>query len=62
MKGFIVQVDITMSKYFSVSAENEEQARAKVGKIIAENPYNYASNFSHYVGHEIVDAEEDKEV
>lgn len=59
MKNFVVDVDITMSKIFEVEAENEEQAMSKVRDMINKNPYNYTNNFSHYVGYEIVDANED---
>ena len=59
MKNFVVDVDITMSKIFEVEAENEEHAMSKVRDMINKNPYDYTNNFSHYVGYEIVDANED---
>ena len=59
MKTFSVSVDITMAKNIEVLAENEEQAMSKVREMISKNPYDYANNFSHYVGYEIVDAEEE---
>ena len=31
---------------------------AKVREIINKNPYEYANNFSHYVGHKVIDAYE----
>lgn len=58
-KNFVVDVDITMAKSFEVEAENEEQAMSKVREMINKNPYDYANNFSHYVGYEIIDAVEE---
>jgi hypothetical protein len=29
----------------------------KVDNMIGENPYDYTSDFSHYVTHEVIDAE-----
>lgn len=59
MKTFSVDVDITMSKTIEVLAENEEHAKEIVDSMINENPYGYAQGFSHYVGYEIVDANEE---
>ena len=50
MKNYDVSVDITMSKSFSIDANSEEEAMAKVEEMINNNPYDYANNFSHYVG------------
>ena len=58
-KTFCVAVDITMAKNIYVDAENEEQAMSKVREMINKNPYDYANNFSHYVGYEIIDANEE---
>lgn len=58
-KNFCVSVDITMSKNIYVDAENEEQAMSKVSEMISNNPYDYTYNFSHYVGYEIVNADEE---
>lgn len=57
MKVFYVNVDITMSKSVRVEAENEDDAMSKVDNMIGENPYNYTYDFSHYVTHEVVNAE-----
>jgi hypothetical protein len=59
MKTFSVDVDITMSKTIEVLAENEEQAMSKVREMIDKNPYDYTNNFSHYVGYEIINADEE---
>lgn len=59
MKIFSVSVDITMAKNINVEAENEEQAMSKVREMINNNPYDYANNFSHYVGYEIINANEE---
>ncbi len=58
MKSYDVSVDITMSKSFSVEANSEEEAMAKVEKMINDNPYDYAHNFSHYVGCVAVSADD----
>ena len=59
MKTFSVSVDITMAKNIYVEAENEEQAISKVREVINKSPYDYANNFSHYVGYEIIDVNEE---
>ena len=59
MKTFSVSVDITMSKTIQVLASNENEAVAVADKLISENPYNYTNGFSHYVSHEVVEAEEE---
>lgn len=58
-KYFDVDVDFIMSKSIRVSAESEEEAIALVDMLIRNNPYDYAYNFSHFVGHEIVDVNEE---
>ena len=58
-KSFCVSVDITMAKNINVEAENEEQAMSKVREMINKNPYDYTNNFSHYVGYEIINADEE---
>jgi hypothetical protein len=57
MARYYVNVDITMSKGIVVEAESEAEAMEKVDNMIGENPYNYTSDFSHYVNHEVIDAE-----
>ena len=57
-KNFVVDVDFTISRSFEVEAENEQQAKNKVYAMIKENPYDYTHGFTHYVNHEIVDANE----
>ena len=59
MKNYCVSVDITMSKSIYVEAESEEQARDMANEMVCNNPYEYANNFSHYVTHEVVCAEEE---
>lgn len=58
-KRFIVSTDFIMSKTFEIEAENEEQAKSEVHKIMNKNPYDYICDFSHYVGYEIIDANEE---
>lgn len=59
MKTFSVSVDITMAKNICVEAENEEQAKSEVHKIMNKNPYDYICDFSHYLGYEIIDVNEE---
>ena len=58
-KRFIVSTDFIMSKTFEIEAENEEHAISIARSKIDENPYAYAQAFSHYVGYEIIDANEE---
>ena len=58
MKEFSVSVDITMSKNISVMAETENEAMDKANQMLSDNPYGYTNNFSHYVDHYVVCAEE----
>lgn len=60
-KTFIVDVDITMSKSIAIEAESEEDAKAIINGHIKYNPYAYAHSFSHYVGHEITDVNEEED-
>ena len=60
-KVFCVSVDFTMSKRIYVAADCEEEAMAQAEEKITLSPYDYAREFSHYVSHEIIDAEEEKE-
>ena len=57
-KNFSVSVDIVMNKYIDVEAESDEEAAKKVDEMIKANPYDYAHNFSCYVGHEVISTEE----
>jgi hypothetical protein len=56
--NFTVSVDITMNKYVKVEAASEEEALAKANEMVSKNPCNYAYDFSHYVRHEAICAEE----
>lgn len=58
MAMFNVSVDIVMCKYIEVEANSEEDAVEKANEMIAKNPYDYTSGFSHYVSHDAVSAEE----
>ena len=53
---YCVSVDFTMSKNIYVDAENEEQAKRIVNEKIQKNQYDYARDFSHCVGYDIIDA------
>ena len=58
-KTFCVSVDITMAKNIYVEAEDEEHAIRIARSKIDENHYAYAQGFSHYVGYEIIDVNEE---
>ena len=60
MKGYAVDVDLTVSRRIYVEAENEEQARKIAFNKIAEEPYYYIDNAT-YVGHKVIDVNEDDE-
>lgn len=57
MENYLVSVDITMSKNISVEANSEEEAMDKVNRMINNNPYDFCYDFSHFVSHEVIDAE-----
>ena len=59
-RKFQVSVDITMSRTLFVDAENEEQARIKVGNWIGDDPCYYVKDGA-YVSHEITDVDETEE-
>ena len=59
MKKYSVSVDITMCKMVDVEANNEQEALNKVDQMISNNPYDYTTGFSHYVTHDVVNAEEE---
>lgn len=59
MKTFSVDIDITVAKRFYVDAENENEAKNFVKKLMAEEPYYYAATADACVGYEITDVNED---
>ena len=59
MKKYSVSVDITMCKMVNVEANSEQEALDKVDQMISNNPYDYTTGFSHYVTHDVVNAEEE---
>lgn len=59
MKNFVVDVDFVMSKRIQVQAESEEQARTIFERLLKEDPYDYARQFDAFVGHKIIDVNED---
>lgn len=56
---YSVSMDITMSKDIEVEANSEEEAISKANEMVADNPYNYTNNFSHYVSSKAVGAIEE---
>jgi len=56
---YILDVDFVMSKRIQVEAENEEQAKATFERLLKENPYDYARQFDAFVGHKVIDVNED---
>ena len=59
MANFIIDVDFVMSKRIQVEAENEEQARATFERLLKEDPYDYARQFNAFVGHKVIDINEE---
>ena len=55
MKEYIVDIDITMSKRISISAENEEKARELALKQVNESPYFEVSHDTLFVGAKVTD-------
>ena len=60
MKKYSVSVDFTMSKTIEIFADDADSAIAKTNEVINKNPYDFAYGFSHYVGHEVIDANEEE--
>ena len=60
MAKYIVDVDFTMSKSFSVEAADEEHAMQIMREKLYNNPYDFAHNFSHCVGTKVIDANLEK--
>lgn len=58
-KLYNVSVDFVMARSFEVDAENEEQARAIFERLLKENPYDYARRFDAFVGHKVIDVNEE---
>lgn len=58
-KNYSVSVDFIMSRTIEVEAESEEQAKSYLSSEIQKNPYNFAHSFSHFVGHKIIDVNEE---
>ena len=52
-KDYAVSVDITMSKIINISAESEEDAKAKVEEMFSKDPYQFRGDA--YICHEITD-------
>jgi hypothetical protein len=61
MKGYAVDVDLTVSRRIYVEAENEEQAKARVSKWVVDDPYFYLNTADAFVGHKVIDVNEDDE-
>ena len=59
MANFILDVDFVMSKRIQVEAENEEQAKATFERLLKEDPYDYARHFDAFVGHKVIDVNEE---
>ena len=59
MANFILDVDFVMSKRIQIEAESEEQAKAIFERLLKKDPYDYARKFDSFVGHKIIDVNED---
>ena len=59
MKNFIIDVDFVMSKRIEVEADSEEQAKSIFERIIKRKPYDVARGFDAFVGHKIIEVNEE---
>jgi len=59
MKNFILDVDFVMSKRIEVEADSEEQAKSIFEQKMKKNPYDYACRFDAFVGHKVIDVNEE---
>ena len=59
MKNFQIDVDITVSKRFCVSAKDEESAKNLVKGVMSKEPDYHARNFDAFIGYEIIDINEE---
>ena len=59
MKNYILDVDFVMSKRIQVEAESEEQAKAIFERLLKEDPYDYARQFDAFIGHKVIDVNEE---
>ncbi len=59
MKNFILDVDFVMSKRIEIEADSEEQAKSIFERRIKKNPYEYTHWFDAYVGHKVIDVNEE---
>lgn len=59
MKNFILDVDFVMSKRIEIEADSEEQAKSIFEQKMKKNPYDYARQFDAFIGHKVIDVNEE---
>ena len=59
MKSFILDVDFVMSKRIEIEADSEEQAKSIFEQKMKKNPYDYAYGFDAFIGHKVIDVNEE---
>lgn len=59
MKTYSVDVDITVSKTFHVTAFSEDDAKRIVDNMFKKDPFHHTKGFDAVVGHKIFDVYED---
>ena len=59
MKNFIIDVDFVMSKRIEIEADSEEQAKSIFEQKMKKNPYDYAYGFYAFIGHKVIDVNEE---
>lgn len=59
MKNFVVDVDFVMSKRIEIEADSEEQAKSIFEQKMKKNPYDYAYGFDAFIGHKVIDVNEE---
>ena len=59
MANFILKVDFVMSKRIEIEADSEEQAKSIFEQKMKKNPYDYACGFDAFIGHKVIDVNEE---
>lgn len=59
MANFILDVDFVMSKRIEIEADSEEQAKSIFEQKMKKNPYDYACGFDAFIGHKVIDVNEE---
>ena len=59
MANFILDVDFVMTKRIEIEADSEEQAKSIFEQKMKKNPYDYAYGFDAFIGHKVIDVNEE---